>query len=236
MKRSHESIDETKIPEVKIEKSLKNLLGGSVPFAYKRDLKLVSRNSRDLLAFLCRMSTDSFHQHLAVQGRCMSQADPSAEVSWRVVLDTLQFAEDQFERWGLARLIPSDCYEHVIEDLREQRREYETLSTQGNHAPTIFGVIPLTSAETEDVQALRRWMFLQHKVSELKSPKLQLPLAQLHALEKEVSERLSSISRRLSNSGVDVRGLEASCVVQAILVDDETDDADATSPTAANPQ
>ncbi len=165
----------------------------------------------------------------------MPTTNPSAEFSWRVVLDTIRFAEDQFERWGLARLIPTECCERVVAELREKRQEYETLSAQGNHAPNVFGIIPSTLSETEGSQALRRWMFLQHKVSELKLPKLQLPLAQLHALEKEVSERLSSISRRLSNQGVDVRGLQASCVVQAILVDDETDAGDVPSSTAANP-
>ena len=151
-----------------------------------------------------------------------------------MVLETFQFAEDQFERWGLAHLIPSDLSERIVEDLQAQRREYATLSEQGNDAPNIFGIIPSTLSETEGVQALRQWMFLQHKVGELKFPKLQLPLAQLHALEQEVSQRLSSISRRLSHQGVDVRSLEASCVVQAILVDDQTDDADLTSPTTAS--
>ncbi len=152
----------------------------------------------------------------------MPQVNPSAEDSWKVILESLQFAEDHLERWIIAELIPEDLGREVVANLKTLRTQYAASSALNLAVPVVAGIIPATNYESESVQAFRNWKFLESKTRSLKSSQTRgLSLAQFHALEREVAERLSAISRRLSGMGIQANELEATCVLQADLVADD---------------
>ena len=151
----------------------------------------------------------------------MFPATLSAKDSWLVLLETIQFARDHFERLVLARAIPKELGEEVIAALLIRLAEYKSLSSSAADVPSVVGIIPATNAETYSIKAFRNWKFLEHEIGQLKSAG-KLSLSQFHALEMEVAERLSAISRRLSNTGIHASTLEATCIVQAVVVDDDS--------------
>ncbi len=148
----------------------------------------------------------------------MSIDPPTPSNSWAPMLETLQFASQHFERWMAAGMIGDSLGRRVINDLKAMHVELVAQSALLSESPKLVGIIPATDRESPSIQAFRNWKYLEYRTRELKSPQQLLPLNDFHALEREITEHLAAITRRLDGEGVDSKVLQRSTVLPGIVL------------------